>query len=126
MAAREVIADLYAEGRGGIGRSADRTRLSDLFVAGRRPALDSDREVVDHWEAEAEVGDLQYIRAVGIIHQYGVKCVRRAQRVRACLFLCARDIFFFSCFNAPMKKHVDIYSVSRTWGATKRWPLGGI
>lgn len=75
MAARDVIADLHAKGRGGIARSIDRTRLSDRFVAGRRPASDTDRELVDVWEAGAEAGDLISIRAMGVIHQHGVRCV---------------------------------------------------
>lgn len=75
MAAREVIADLHTDGRGGIARAMDRTRLSDRFIAGRRPASDTDRELVDLWGAAAEAGDLHSIRAMGLLHQHGVRCV---------------------------------------------------
>lgn len=75
MAAREVIADLHTDGRGGIARAVDRTRLSDRFIAGRRPASDTDRELVDLWGAAAEAGDLHSIRAMGLLHQHGVRCV---------------------------------------------------
>ncbi|CAN0562199.1 unnamed protein product, partial [Ectocarpus sp. 12 AP-2014] len=75
MAAREVIADLHAEGRGGVSRNVDRTRLSVRFVAGRRPASDSDQELVDMWRAGAEVGDVGSIRVMGLLYQHGVRCV---------------------------------------------------
>eukprot|EP00752_Nemacystus_decipiens_P006865 g6166.t1 len=77
MAAREVIADLHTDGRGGIARAVDRTRLSDRFVAGRRPASDTDRELVDLWAAAAETGDLHSIRAMGVLHQHGVRGVEQ-------------------------------------------------
>ncbi|CAN0134241.1 unnamed protein product, partial [Ectocarpus sp. 12 AP-2014] len=73
MAAREVIADLHAEGRGGVSRSVDRTRLSVRFVAGRRPASDSDQELVDMWRAGAEIGDVGSIRVMGLLYQHGVR-----------------------------------------------------
>ncbi|CAN0310521.1 unnamed protein product, partial [Ectocarpus fasciculatus] len=73
MAAREVIADLHADGRGGVSRNVDRTRLSVRFVAGRRPASDSDRELVDIWGAGAEVGDVGSIRVMGLLYQHGVR-----------------------------------------------------
>lgn len=75
MAAREVIDDLYSEGRGGIARTVDRTRLSDVFVAGRRLAADSDREMVDLWEVGADMADALSLRAMGLLHQLGVRYV---------------------------------------------------
>eukprot|EP00903_Cladosiphon_okamuranus_P006906 g6721.t1 len=77
MAAREVIADLHTEGRGGIARAVDRTRLSKRFVAGRRPASDTDRELVDLWETAAEAGDVNSIRAMGVLHQHGIRGVEQ-------------------------------------------------
>lgn len=75
MAAREVIEDLYSGDRGGIARPVDRTRLSEVFVAGRRPAADTDKEFVDLWEAGAGVGDVGSIRTMGLLYQHGVRCV---------------------------------------------------
>lgn len=71
VAARDTIADLYAEGRGGIARPVDRTRLSDRFVAGRRPLADADAEMVDFWESAAEAGDLSAIRTMGMLYEHG-------------------------------------------------------
>lgn len=90
MAAREVIADLHADGRGGVSRNVDRTRLSVRFVAGRRPASDSDRELVDMWEAGAEVGDVGSIRVMGLLYQHGVRCVPSCVFINCCNCCCVR------------------------------------
>lgn len=77
MAARETIADLHSEGRGGIPRSIDGTRLTEYFVGGRRPISDSNSEVVDLLEAAADVGDIISIRKMGMWHQHGDRYVLR-------------------------------------------------
>ncbi|CAM9519908.1 unnamed protein product [Pylaiella littoralis] len=77
MAARDVIDDLYSGGRGGLARMVDRTRLSNVFGAGRRPTADADREMVNFWEAAAEVGDIAAIRAMGLLYQHGIRGVEQ-------------------------------------------------
>ncbi|CAN0185574.1 unnamed protein product, partial [Scytosiphon promiscuus] len=77
MAAREVVSDLYSEGRGGIARTVERTRLSERLVAGRRPASDADREMVDLWQSAAEIGEVGSIRAMGLLYQHGVRGVEQ-------------------------------------------------
>ncbi|CAM9975074.1 unnamed protein product [Discosporangium mesarthrocarpum] len=77
ISARKVMEELNIPLRGGTAYPIDQTRLSEKFSAGRQTVYNTDSDVIQYWEAAAELGDVGAMRTMAMLHQTGQRGVEQ-------------------------------------------------